>query len=52
LLAWLSLTELPEYDAAAAIARLRRADLHDDGYGARTLDAIEDWLRGFDLTLK
>jgi hypothetical protein len=52
LLAWLSLTALPEPDAARAVSRLRRADLRDDGYGRAVLDAIEDWLRGFDLTLR
>jgi hypothetical protein len=50
--AWLQLTELPERDAAIAISKLSRAALNDDDFGARTLDAVEDWLRTHGLRLR
>jgi hypothetical protein len=51
LVSWLSLTELPEYDAAIAIAKLSRNDLRDDDYGQHTLDLVNDWLGKYGLAL-
>jgi hypothetical protein len=52
LIAWLSLTELPEHDAAAAISKLSRNSLHADDFGARTLDLVQGWLSKYGLELR
>jgi hypothetical protein len=52
LLAWLQLIAVDEHDAAVAVSRLSRANLCDDGYGARVLDAVDEWLRAFNLALR
>jgi hypothetical protein len=52
LVAWLQLTDLDEPDAALAIARLSRAELHDDDFGKAVADALDGWLKKFGLKLR
>jgi hypothetical protein len=52
LLSRLSLTELPERDAAVITATLSRCALQAAGYGRATLDRLQQWLQRYRLGLR